>query len=109
MAIEAEGMRRLAEFGGLCRDTLGPTVIWIDSSAARSLAIRSGTGRTRHLSARCLWIQAHVAERRLCVRHVRGAANPADIGTKLFTQVALESLLRMLVYAAVGEADNVGA
>ena len=56
--------------------------LWVDSSAAKSIASRAGLGRVRHLEVKFLWLQKVVRDRRLEVRKVHGADNPADVLTK---------------------------
>ena len=56
--------------------------LWVDSSAAKSIASRVGLGRIRHLEVKFLWLQEVVRDRRLEVRKVHGADNPADVLTK---------------------------
>ena len=53
-----------------------------DSSAARGIIHRAGLGRLRHLQTGYLWLQAAVAAKRLQIRKVAGAENPADLFTK---------------------------
>ena len=53
-----------------------------DSSAGRSISLRKGTGKVRHLQVKYLWIQDALFEKRLTVEKVKGVDNPADIGTK---------------------------
>ena len=53
-----------------------------DSSAGRSISLRKGTGKLRHLQVKYLWIQDALFEKRLVVEKVKGSENPADIGTK---------------------------
>ena len=53
-----------------------------DSSAGRSISLRKGTGKLRHLQVKYLWIQDALFEKRLVVEKVKGTENPADIGTK---------------------------
>ena len=52
------------------------------SSAGRSISLRKGTGKVRHLQVKYLWIQDALFEKRLEIEKVRGVDNPADIGTK---------------------------
>ena len=68
--------------------------LYLDSSAAgaRGVLSRKGVGRLRHLSCRILWMQDLVMEKRLLVRSVMGALNPADIATKRLSAARLESL-----------------
>ena len=56
--------------------------LWVDSSAAKSIASRIGLGRVRHLEVKFLWLQEVVRDKRLEVEKVHGAQNPADILTK---------------------------
>ena len=53
-----------------------------DSSATRGIIHRAGLGKLRHLETGYLWLQAAVAKKRLQVRKVNGAENPADLFTK---------------------------
>jgi hypothetical protein len=53
-----------------------------DSSAARSISLRKGTGKLRHLQVKYLWIQDALFEKRLTIERVKGVDNPADVGTK---------------------------
>ena len=56
--------------------------VWLDSSAAKSMASRMGLGRLRHVEVKELWLQQAVRSKRLELRTVRGAVNPADWLTK---------------------------
>ena len=55
---------------------------------------REGVGRVRHISAKLLWLQQHVATGRICIVPVGTKTNPADIATREFAsfanQVSLE-------------------
>ena len=53
-----------------------------DSSAALGIGGRQGLGKLRHLETGYLWLQDIVNQKRLSVRKVKGAENPADLGTK---------------------------
>ena len=68
----------------LCWMTDAPIAIhlYLDSAAARGIMARCGVGKIRHLSCRCLWLQALVAAKDLVVSPVSGTKNPADLGTK---------------------------
>ena len=66
--------------------------LYLDSSAARGILSRKGVGRLRHLSCRVLWLQDLVAEKKLMVKAVLGAINPADIATKRLSAPRVESL-----------------
>ena len=56
--------------------------LFSDSSAARGIIHRAGLGKLRRLGTGYLWLQAAVAKKRLQVRKVNGAENPADLFTK---------------------------
>ena len=56
--------------------------LWVDSSAAKSMASRMGLGRVRHLEVRFLWLQEVVRIGRLMIRKIAGERNPADVLTK---------------------------
>ena len=56
--------------------------LFSDSSAARGIIHRTGLGKLRHLEVGYLWLQTAVANKRLLVRKVNGAENPADLFTK---------------------------
>ena len=49
--------------------------LWVDSSAAKSMASRIGLGRVRHMEVKFLWLQESVKNRRIEVRKVPGTAN----------------------------------
>ena len=77
-AAEALGIQ------SVMRDMGWETVIrlWVDSSAAKSMASRIGFGRVRHMEVKFLWLQEAVKDRRVEVRKVHGTENPADVLTK---------------------------
>ncbi len=56
--------------------------LYSDSSAARGIIHRTGLRKLRHLETGYLWLQAAVAKKRLSVRKVKGAENPAGLSTK---------------------------
>ena len=70
--------------------------LYLDSSAARGILARKGVGRLRHLSCRVLWLQDLVMQKRLLVKAIMGALNPADIATKRLSAARLESLCYFL-------------
>ena len=59
--------------------------LFSDSSATRRIIHRADLGKLRHLETGYLWLQAAVAKKRLQVRKVNGAENPADLFTKYLT------------------------
>ena len=56
--------------------------VWVDSSAAKSIASRVGLGKVRHMEVRILWLQEVVKAKRVQIRKVAGDRNPADVLTK---------------------------
>ena len=56
--------------------------LWVDSSAAKSMASRRGLGKVRHLDVRHLWLQEAVRQQKLEVKKILGTQNPADVLTK---------------------------
>ena len=87
--------------------------LWVDSSAAKSIASRIGLGRVRRLEVKFLWLQAIVRDKRLEVRKVHGTQNPADILTKPKSaeEVAeqfTEKHLRMIAREKDAPTDSVG-
>lgn len=56
--------------------------VYIDSSAAKSIASRRGLGKVRHVDIRELWIQDHVKSGKIELVKIDGKLNPADVATK---------------------------
>ena len=77
-AAEALGVQSLANDLGWKFEVR----IWIDSSAAKSMARRIGMGRVRHLEVRYLWAQQVLKRGRLVLKKIKGLLNPADVMTK---------------------------
>ena len=53
-----------------------------DSSTGKSISMRKGCGKIRHLETKYLWLQDAVFDRKLEVDKVKGIDNPSDVGTK---------------------------
>ena len=70
------------------------TVVHIDSSAAKSVASRTGLGKSRHMEFKFLWAQEAVRLKRFRVEKVRGASDPADLLTKQKSIEDMKSMLR---------------
>ena len=62
-------------------DELGVT-LGTDASAAKSIAIRKGMGKVRHMEVKYLWAQEAHKNGRFEVYKVPGDINPADVNTK---------------------------
>ena len=77
-AAEGLGIQSLAEDLGWNLDV----VIWVDATAAKSLASRVGLGKIRHLETKYLWVQEAVQRRRITIKKIWGQVNRADVLTK---------------------------
>ena len=53
-----------------------------DSTSADGIGNRRGAGKIRHIHTPTLWLQGHIAEKRIVQGRVATADNPADLGTK---------------------------
>ena len=92
-ANEGLGIKSLFSFIGY-KDTL---VLYSDSSAARSVAVRLGPGsRLRHIEVRYLHLQDQLEKGMLRIASVPGSENPADIGTKAVNAKILSRLMPLL-------------
>jgi hypothetical protein len=67
--------------------------IWVDSTAARAVASRTGLGKVRHLEVRFLWVQEALRDGRFVIQKVAGTENPADIATNGFGEADASRLL----------------
>ena len=56
--------------------------LFTDSSAAKSMASRSGVGKVRHMEVKWLWLQEKVKAGKIKMRKVAGEVNPANVLTK---------------------------
>jgi hypothetical protein len=79
--------------------------IGLDSSAAKSVASRSGVGRMRHLETRRLWVQEAVKSGRFVLDKVRGDKNPANLLTKPLSHDQMLEELEMLNAATARRKD----
>ena len=68
-----------------------------DSSAARGMCTRTGSGKVRHHSMEELWIQEAYRKKEFKLVSVDALLNWADIGTKAHTSERLTSLLRQML------------
>ena len=69
-------------------------VVRIDSSAAKSVASRTGLGKLRHMEVKFLWAQEAARLKRFNVEKVRGPDTPADLLTKPKSIEDMKSMLR---------------
>ena len=80
-----------------------------DSSSARQLASRQGSGKVRHLSGKLLWIQEKTADNTFKLRQVPTTLNVADIGTKALSRQRLFYLLYECELVFIADFSRVGA
>ena len=80
--------------------------VWVDSTAARAVASRTGLGKVRHLEVRYLWVQEALKGKRLQVKKVAGVDNPADVATKGLNEVDGARLLGSVGGMAVPRATR---
>ena len=80
-----------------------------DSSSARQLASRQGSGKVRHLSGKLLWIQEKTADNTFKLRQVPTILNVADIGTKALSRQRLFYLLYECELVFIVDFSRVGA
>ena len=102
-SAEAIGVTQMAE-------GLGDSVtaeVFVDSSAALSVAQRRGTGKMRHVRIGQLWIQEAAENEDLTFRKIKGEENPADLGTKHLTRKKIDELLsKIYLHEVEGRADQ---
>ena len=67
-----------------------------DSSAARGMCGRTGSGKVRHLAIKELWVQEALRNKEFQLAIVDTLLNWADIGTKAHAAERLDSLVRQL-------------
>ena len=74
-----------------------------DSSAAKSIASRTGLGKLRHLEIKCLWLQEAVRRKKIVLSKVRGDINPADVPT---TPKSLDDMRQLLELSCIDWCDR---
>jgi hypothetical protein len=77
-ASEALGFQALASDLGISMEL----ELYVDSTAAQSIASRAGLAKTKHVEVKYLWVQQATRRGLFKVRRVPGEDNPADIMTK---------------------------
>ena len=70
--------------------------LWVDSSAAKSMAARKGVGKVRHVQVRELWLQDAVRKERVAIGKIEGTKNPADVATKPKAKDEMARLLEVV-------------
>ena len=71
-------------------------VLLSDSSAARGIASRQGSGKVKHLAMKELWLQQAVRDKVLTIEPVDTLLNWSDLGTKSLDKGRLDSLMRQM-------------
>eukprot|EP00971_Amphidinium_carterae_P332409 6466558-Amphidinium_carterae.1 len=66
-----------------------------DSSAARAIGLRLGTGRLRSLQVKTLWCQSVFRAQAIVLSKCKGTQNVADLATKAYSKQTLEALMGM--------------
>ena len=81
-----------------------PTIhLWVDSSAAKAMASRTGLGKVRHMEVKFLWLQQALRDRKFRLFKVDGKMNPADVGTKPHSWQDMKELLERIGVKKVHE------
>ena len=80
--------------------------VFVDSSAALSVAQKKGSGKMRHVRIGQLWIQEVAEAEELRLRKVKGEENPADLGTKHLTKKIEDLTAKISLHVAEGRADQ---
>ena len=69
-----------------------------DASVAKSIAMRRGAGKVRHIEVNQLWVQERVAKGELEIRKVGTEGNIADILTKHIDRETLDKHLFQIIF-----------
>ena len=85
-------------------------VVQSDSSAARGIASRIGSGKLRHLHIRDLWIQEKTRSGEIKLECARSEDNTSDLGTKYLDRKRIDKLIGLagLMFETVGPAGARG-
>jgi hypothetical protein len=70
--------------------------IWVDSTAAKAIAARTGLGRVRHLEVRYLWVQDALKKGKFTIEKVKGDINPGDLATKPHSLEEMQVMLKIV-------------
>ena len=74
-----------------------PTIhLWVDSSAAKAMASRTGLGKVRHMEVKFLWLQQALRDQKFRLFKIDGKLNPADVGTKPHSWQEMKELLKRI-------------
>ena len=67
-----------------------------DSSTAKSISLRKGAGKIRHIETNQLWLQDKVKEKIISVKKIGTEENPADLFTKHLSREVIDKHLHKL-------------
>ena len=67
-----------------------------DSSAARAMTARTGSGRVKHVETRYLCLQDRVRKKQFSVGCIDTSHNTTDLGSKFYSGERLQELMRMM-------------
>ena len=102
-ATEGLGLQSLAQDLGWQVEVM----LWVDSSAAKSMASRKGVGKVRHVEVRELWLQDAVRKKRLALASIEGTKNPSDVLTKPQAREDIAILLEVVGVLLAKRAQDV--
>ena len=83
-------------------------VHYTDSSSARQLVQRQGSGKIRHLAGKILWVQSKVKDKEVEVIQMPTSLNVSDIGTKALSRKRLFGLMAEAGMSYVDTGELVG-
>ena len=89
LAMEMLGVRSMASEWHMM-DERAASQLFVDASAALSIAKRHGAGKMRHINVKTLWLQEKSVQLELDYVKVKGEDNPADGLTKHVRQELAE-------------------
>ena len=93
LAMEMLGVRSMASELHMM-DGRATSQLFVDASAALSIAKRHGVGKMRHIHVKTLWLQEKSVQLELDYVKVKGEDNPADGLTKHVRQELAERYLK---------------
>ena len=73
--------------------------IHTDSSTAKSIAVRKGVGKIRHIETNQLWLQDKVKDKIISIKKIGTLENPSDLLTKHLSRDVIDKHLKNLGFA----------
>ena len=103
-SIETLGLSNMMNELNMINTNNEINTIKTDSSAAKGICTRQGTGKMKHLEVKQLWVQEVVHRKRLKIDKVPRSLNPSDLMTHNWTQAdAINHLTALGVFDGKGE------